>query len=120
MLIQIFDPTYTGHDDKEVEDSLGPETDHIEDNNGGRLNLFRSASITIEDFDDAQKSFFMPDNDTNHMLNTCFPELFTEGISLNNVIILFIHTNMHTYMHTFTYKHTHTYLYTYVYIYTLS
>ena len=81
ILIQIFAHIYTGHHDKGVDDSIGPETDHIEDNDSGRLKLFRSASITIEDFDDVQKSFFIPDNNTNHMLNTCFPELFTEGIN---------------------------------------
>lgn len=74
-----------GHHDKGVDDSIGPETDHIEDNDSGRLKLFRSASITIEDFDDVQKSFFIPDNNTNHMLNTCFPELFTEGGGVESI-----------------------------------
>ena len=62
------------------DDDIGPETDYANGHNRDDRALFRSGSITAEDFDGSyERGYFIPDDDTEDMLNTCFPDLFTEN-----------------------------------------
>ena len=60
---------------KNGNNEIGPETDV---NDGNCIHLFRSNSITTEDFKRDQ-GYFIPDEDTEDILRTCFPDLFTEN-----------------------------------------
>ena len=77
------------NDDDIIRDSrraheVGPETDSstLCDSKENRMSnyLFRSGSITAADFDDdIYNSYFIPNEETEDILNTCFPDLFTEN-----------------------------------------